>query len=79
VRTPMAGRGYVSEAVARLTRLLFDELDARRVEIRCDDRNDRSARVAERLGYQLEGILRHDSACPNGAPRSTRVYAMIRQ
>jgi ribosomal-protein-serine acetyltransferase len=77
VRTPLAGRGYVTEAVARLTRLLFEELGAQRVEIRCDERNLRSARIPERLGYRLEGTLRHDSLDANGSVRSTRVYAKI--
>ena len=33
---------------------------ARRVEIRCDERNTRSANVARRTGFALEGILHHN-------------------
>jgi RimJ/RimL family protein N-acetyltransferase len=75
VRTGFEGRGYVTEAAAALERLAFEQLAARRVEIRMNDRNERSWRVAERLGFALEGIQRRDSLDPSGAPRDTRVYA----
>ena len=72
------GRGLVTEAVRALSRLAFDSLDARRVEIRMDDSNAASWRLAERAGFTLEAILRFDAATPQGEPRSTRVYARVR-
>jgi RimJ/RimL family protein N-acetyltransferase len=78
VRTSLAGRGYVSEMVHALTRLAFETLAAERVEIRCDDHNQRSWRVAERCGFALEGVLRRDSRGPDGSVRDTRVYAKLR-
>lgn len=60
VRTSMAGQGYVTEAVRVITRFAFDVLVAHRVEIRCDERNERSAAVARRAGFTLEGILRNE-------------------
>ena len=77
-RTGCEGQGFVTEAVRALTRLAFDGLDARRVEIRMDDRNARSWRVAERAGFTLEALLRFDSATSAGEPRSTRIYARVR-
>jgi RimJ/RimL family protein N-acetyltransferase len=47
VRTAFGGNGYISEAVEAITQFAANELDANRVEIRCDSRNVRSARVAE--------------------------------
>lgn len=67
----------MSAAVRLLTTYAFEGLEARRVEVRCDARNTRSARVAERQGYVLEGRLRHDMRDPAGEPRDTLVYAMI--
>ena len=75
VRTSFSGKGYVQEIVCALAKLAFERFDARRVEIRCDDLNERSGRVAERCGFQLEGILRNDSRGLDGALRSTRVYS----
>lgn len=72
------GRGLMFEVVHAVTRLAFDGLGARRVEIRMDNLNEPSWRVAERLGYTLEGVLRQDSLSPTGVPRDTRVYARVR-
>lgn len=77
-RTGYEGRGLVTEAVVALSRYAFDALDARRVEVRMDDANDRSWRVAERAGFTLEAVMRFDSVDPSGMPRSTRVYARVR-
>ncbi len=53
------GRGYVTEAVNALTDFAFNTLKAKRVEIQCDADNVRSAAVAERAGYTLDGTLKH--------------------
>ena len=71
-------QGFVAEAVQALTRLAFDRLEARRVEIRTDAGNERSWRVAERAGFRLEGVLRGNSLAPSGELRDTRVYARVR-
>jgi RimJ/RimL family protein N-acetyltransferase len=77
IRPEAAGQGLVGEAVQLLTALAFDRLAARRVEIRCDARNTRSRAVAERAGFALEGVLRHDALGVDGTPRDTAVYARI--
>ena len=77
-KTGCEGRGYVTEAVRAISRMAFDSLGARRVEIRMDDANVRSWKVAERAGFTLEALLRFDSATPLGEPRSTRIYARVR-
>lgn len=77
VRSGAEGKGYVSEAVTALTRMAFQDLRARRVEIRMDDGNLRSRAVAERCGFVLEGVLHCDSLDPQGQPRDTRVYARL--
>jgi ribosomal-protein-serine acetyltransferase len=77
-RTGCAGQGLLTEAVRAVARLAFDVLGARRVEIRMDDNNAPSWRLAERAGFTLEAILRFDATTPQGQPRSTRVYARVR-
>ena len=77
LRTPYWGKGYMNEAVRAVERVCFDAMKAVRIEIRCDERNARSARVAERAGYTLEGILRCDDRAPAGELRNTRIYAKI--
>src|SRR6185369_2179762 len=71
VRASLEGQGYVTEAVNGITQFAFDVLAAERLEIRCDTRNIRSAAVARRAGYTLEGTLRRDSRDPKGELRDT--------
>lgn len=78
-RSSRQGRGYVTEAAQALTRFAFEQLRARRVEVRMDDNNERSWKVAQRAGFALEGVLRSDSLNPLGAVRDTRIYALTGQ
>ncbi len=77
-RSGFGGLGHATEAARALSRFAFDRLGARRVEIRTDDANRLSWRVAERAGFTLEALLRGDSITSLGEVRSTRVYARVR-
>ena len=80
VRTSMSGRGYITEAVNAITRFAFETVGAYRVEIRCDERNDRSAAVARRAGFMLEGILHNERRNHLTLElRNTMVFAKIRE
>jgi ribosomal-protein-serine acetyltransferase len=78
VRVSLEGQGYISEAVNGITQFAFNQLSAERLEIRCDARNTRSASVAQRAGYTLEGTLRHDSRDPQGNLRNTMIFSKLR-
>jgi RimJ/RimL family protein N-acetyltransferase len=52
------GRGVAPRAVELLTRWGFDELGLIRLELRIDVQNPASECVAERAGYQRDGVLR---------------------
>jgi ribosomal-protein-serine acetyltransferase len=79
VRSSFAGQGYITEAVNGLTEFAFDTLGARRVEIRCDVRNIRSAAVARRSGYPLEATIHHDTRDHiSGKLRDTYIFAKVR-
>ena len=77
VRTKFTGQGYVAEAVHGITQFAFTHLKANRIEILCDARNVRSAAVAKRCGFLLEGILRRDSLGVDGDLRSTMIFSKI--
>ena len=77
-RTSFQRTGYVTEGVSTIVAMAFDRLKARRVEALPDDLNERSCRVCERLGFELEGTLRHERVDPNGSLRNMRVYARVR-
>lgn len=77
VRTSLCGKGYCTEGVRAIAAMAFDSLKAKRVEIRCDDQNVASRRVAESAGFDLEGTLRNDSTDSASRVRSTAVYSRI--
>ena len=52
------GRGAATAALRQLTAKAHDEWDVVRAYLLIDVRNTASARVAERCGYTLEGVLR---------------------
>jgi RimJ/RimL family protein N-acetyltransferase len=79
VRTSHAGQGYITEAVKGIARFAFNTLGAHRVEIRCDVKNGRSAAVARRAGFTLEGTLHNDARDHFGHLRDTYVFARIRE
>jgi ribosomal-protein-serine acetyltransferase len=71
------GRGLVSAAVGALVRHGFASLALRRIEIRTDVKNRASRAVAERLGFQLEGVLRQSYRVSDGHYSDDAVYAML--
>lgn len=76
VRASAVGQGYVTEAVKLLVDYAFTHLHARRLEIRCNERNIRSAAVARRLGFVQEGRLRNHMLTHLGEIRSTLIFGM---
>ncbi|GGD53945.1 GNAT family N-acetyltransferase [Paenibacillus nasutitermitis] len=78
IRTSLSGKGYMTEAVDAITTFAIDELQANRIEIRCDSRNFRSERIAQRLGFILEGILRNNDYAVDGSLRSTKIFSKVR-
>lgn len=79
LRTSCTGRGYMTEAVNGIAAFAFDTLSAHRVEIRCDERNTRSAAVARRCNFDLEGILHHNGRDHiTGQLENTMVFAQVR-
>ncbi|ACT03325.1 GNAT family N-acetyltransferase [Paenibacillus sp. JDR-2] len=77
-RTAYAGQGYISEAVEGITNFAIHQLQANRVEIICDARNKRSAKVAECAGYTLEGVLRNHKRANDGSLRDTMIFSKVR-
>lgn len=57
----------------------FETLGFERVELRIDKRNIRSRKATEKLGCQMEGVLRHHVLMPDGHRRDTVYYSMLRE
>lgn len=78
VRTSEAGHGFITEAVKGQVAFAARYLHATRIEIRCDPRNVRSRRVAERAGFHHEATLLADDPDMSGKPSDTLVFATVR-
>lgn len=76
IDTRHSGNGYITEATDAITNFAFNELNAKRVEIRCDPNNSKSRAIPEKLGFTLEGILKNDSlSVESKEPRDTCIFA----
>lgn len=71
-----AGRGIIPTAVALASDHAFGVLGLHRVEISMRPENERSRRVAEKLGYTYEGE-RHAYLHIDGAWRDHLVYVLL--
>jgi RimJ/RimL family protein N-acetyltransferase len=58
------GKGLITEAVNILTQFAFLKFNAKRIEIRCDSENDKSAAIPNRLGFVLEARLKNHRIQP---------------
>jgi RimJ/RimL family protein N-acetyltransferase len=70
-RTPAA-----TETIYLLSRTAFDALGNRRLEWKCDARNARSRRAAERFGFSFEGVFRQHMIV-KGRNRDTAWYSIL--
>jgi ribosomal-protein-alanine N-acetyltransferase len=70
-------RGYARQAVGALIGHCFDHLDTHRIEAEIDPANVASQRLAERLGFEREALLR-DRMWVGDTPASCYMYALLR-
>ena len=74
---PWWRQGLMREAVPALLRHCFNSLDAHRIEARIEPNNIASIRLAERIGFLREGLMR-EWMFVGGEPRSLCLYALLR-
>jgi RimJ/RimL family protein N-acetyltransferase len=66
-----------TEAKYLLLRHAFEVLGAVRVQLKTDERNNRSRRAIKRLGARCEGILHNYQTRWDGFVRNTAMYAIV--
>jgi len=72
------GAGYVTEALPPLIDHGFGGLDLNRLDALIDPRNQASAKVLERLGFQHEGTLREHHVL-RGETGDSALYGLLRR
>jgi ribosomal-protein-alanine N-acetyltransferase len=55
------GQGFATEAVRAVIKAGFEQLELSRLQIRCFTKNIGSMRVAEKLGFTKEGLIRQSA------------------
>lgn len=79
IDTKHSGKGYMREAVEKLTHFATDDLGCRRVEIQCESENHKSRAIPEKIGYQLDGILKNDDVSVDGNHLThTCIYSWVK-
>lgn len=78
VRQSEASRGLGTRVLRALIQWGFTEWPWLRLAWRCDQRNVSSARVAEKAGLRLEGVLRGQRAEVGEGRRDTACYAVLK-
>ena len=74
IRVDRIGQGLATEAARALAAVALALPGITRVQIDCDPRNQRSIRVAEKLGFRFVTRQEADKLTPIGEPRDTLVF-----
>ena len=72
------GKGYVTEAVRATLQIIFNQLHAHRVQLKCSETNLRSIRVAERCKMTREGCLRENKRSPDGTYSNSLIFGLLK-
>lgn len=72
------GHGYGAEAVELMTTWLFETGEAERVQAGTEVGNTAMRAVLERLGFQLEGVMRGYGAMSAGTRSDGAMYAVLK-
>lgn len=71
------GRGLCTAALRRLCRFAFDDLGLERLELMTDPENVASQRVAEKVGFRREGVLRSHLLHCDGRRRDSVLFSLL--
>jgi RimJ/RimL family protein N-acetyltransferase len=71
------GKGVCTRALRLLCRHALDELELQRVDLITDPDNIASQRVAEKVGFKREGVLRAHLRHPDGRIRDSVMFSLL--
>jgi RimJ/RimL family protein N-acetyltransferase len=71
------GQGVCTRALRLISRHAIEELELQRVDLVTDPDNLASQRVAEKVGFQREGVLRAHLRHPDGRIRDSVMFSLL--
>ena len=78
VAAPARGRGICTRALRLLSGWALGELALQRLDLITDPDNVASQRVAEKVGFRREGVLRSHLRHPDGRIRDSVMFFLLR-
>ena len=77
LRSDLCGQGLMTEAGNAVVRFGFDDVGCHRLELRAAESNPASIRVAEKLGFVREGLLREANRAPDGGRLNMLIFGLL--
>jgi RimJ/RimL family protein N-acetyltransferase len=71
------GQGICTRALRLLARWALEELELQRLDLITDPDNVASQRVAEKVGFRREGVLRAHLRHPDGRIRDSVMFSLL--
>jgi len=71
------GEGLATETTKTLIKVAFEIDEVERVEIHCDPVNVHSARIPEKLGFTLDGVIRKSTIHLEEKLRDTMIWTLL--
>ena len=71
------GRGLTTRALRLLSEHAFEDIGLERMQLFADPANHASQRVAERVGYQREGVVRSHLPQRDGTRRDSIAFSLL--
>lgn len=77
LRSDLCGRGLMTEAARAVVDFGFDDVGCHRLELRAAESNPGSIRVAEKVGFVREGLLRDANRAPDGGRYNMHIFGLL--
>ena len=71
------GEGLATETTMALTKVAFEIDEVERIEIHCDPVNVHSAKIPEKLGFTMDGVIRRSTIHLEGKLRDTMIWTLL--
>jgi RimJ/RimL family protein N-acetyltransferase len=77
IARPARGQGVCTRALRLLARHALEDLQLQSVQLATDPENLASQRVAEKVGFRREGVMRTHLRHPDGRVRDSVLFSLL--
>lgn len=78
INSKYVNQGYATESTKALIKVGFEHQEITNIRIHCDPKNLASRQIPNKLGFELVEILKDTTRGPDGKPRDTMIWNLIR-